>query len=123
MRQAVADHPLADARTLSTLPTDDLDRWDRNRLIATIARHPNADRTVLLGVLAQRLMMLRLPDVRPYACALALAERPELEPFEVSALNDQPGASRRMRHGVRRRLAIRPPAHRSLSSPDYADRS
>lgn len=123
VRQAVAEHPLAEAGTLSALPTDDLDRWDRNRLVATIAQHPNADRAVLLGVLAETLMLLRLPDVRPYACALALAERPELEPFEVSALNDQPGASRRMRRGVRRRLAMRPPAHRPLSSPDYANRS
>ena len=107
VRQAVAGHPLADAQTLAALMTEDLDGWDRNHLLATIARHPNADRTVLLRVLRETLALLRQPGVRPYAAALALAQRPELDPDEILVLVDQPGASRRMRHGLRRHLARR----------------
>jgi hypothetical protein len=108
VRQAVAGHPLADARTLAALSTEDLDRWDRNQLLATIARHPNADRVVLLRVLRETLVLLQQPDTRPYGSVLALAQRTELNPDEILVLVDQPGASRRMRHGLRRRLAMRP---------------
>ena len=84
VRQAVAEHPLADARTLASLPTDDLDRWDRYHLLATIARHPNTDRMVLCQVLRDTLALLQQRDARPYAAALALAQRPELSPSKPS---------------------------------------
>jgi hypothetical protein len=107
VRKAVAEHPHADAQTLAALPTEDLSRWSRNHLLVTIARHPNADRTVLLRVLGETRMLLKQPDGRPYAAALALAQRPELDLAEILTLADQPNASRRMRRGLRRNLAAR----------------
>ncbi|MDP9795312.1 hypothetical protein J2S43_003824 [Catenuloplanes nepalensis] len=44
---------------------------------------------------------------RPYAAALALAERPELTSAEILTLTGRPGASRRMIRGLHARLASR----------------
>ncbi|MEU6074112.1 hypothetical protein [Micromonospora sp. NPDC047074] len=115
VRMAVAEHPLADAHTLATLSTEDLGGWDRRCLLATIARHPNADRMVLLRVLGETRALLRQPGGRPYAAALALAKRPELAAEEILTLATQPGASRRMRRGLRRNLAARTCACGSMS--------
>ncbi|MFD0746093.1 hypothetical protein ACFQ1L_32785 [Phytohabitans flavus] len=110
VRKAVAAHPLADAQILTALlRTEDLDRWDRCYLLATVAHHPNADRTVLLRVVRQTLALLRQPNGRPYATALALAQRPELDPAEILILAKQQGASHRMRRGLLRNLAARIP--------------
>ncbi|BCB88702.1 hypothetical protein [Phytohabitans suffuscus] len=110
VRKVVAQHLLADAQTLAVpLPTEDLDRWDRCHVLASIACHPNADRTVLRRVLRETLALLREPDGRPYAAALALARRPELDPEEILIFAEQQGASRRMRRGLLRNLAARDP--------------
>ena len=40
VRVAVAAHPLASSATLAVLATTELDPWDRNHVLATIASHP-----------------------------------------------------------------------------------
>ncbi|GAA1658714.1 hypothetical protein [Actinoplanes couchii] len=109
VRSAVAQSPLADATTLAAVSLDGLDRWTRNSILAAIARHHNADRAALLGVLRETCALLHQPDERPFAAALALARRTELSETEVLHLIDQPNASRRMARGVRRALAEREP--------------
>jgi hypothetical protein len=83
------------------------DRWPRNCLMRVVAQHPEADRAVLLKVLQEITALLRQLDARPYAAAIALASRPELDPHEVRRLQRLPGASRRMGRGVERTLARR----------------
>ncbi|MCU7820950.1 hypothetical protein KSNIM_04580 [Kitasatospora sp. DSM 101779] len=77
-----------------------------NRLLLLLAEHPGADRTVLRAVLdatAERLA----EGERPYAAALAPAGRTGLDVSEVRILGGLPGASARLRSGLRRRLAAR----------------
>ncbi|WP_430785836.1 hypothetical protein [Actinoplanes sp. G11-F43] len=107
VRDAVAHSPRADAATLAAIPLADLNRWTRNRVLAAIARHPNANRGTLLHVLRETSAALERPGERPYAAALALATRPELAEAEVSPLMTRPNASRRMAGGLRRALATR----------------
>ena len=61
----------------------------------------------MLRVLQETVALLNQANARPYAAALALARRGELHADEVLVLTRQPGASRRMRRGVRRNLAAR----------------
>jgi hypothetical protein len=107
VRSAVAACPRADAAALAAVPTDDLDRWTRNEVLLAIARHPNADRAVLLSVLDRTSALLGRPGERPFAAAMALARRTELGAEEVLALTRRPGASSRMTRGVRRMLSER----------------
>ena len=102
VRHAVAACPRSDAATLAAVVTEDLDRWTRNSVLAAIAGHPNADRSVLLTILDRTRVLLGRPDERPFAAAIALARRPELNPAEILGLVDQPYSSRRMARGVRR---------------------
>jgi hypothetical protein len=107
VRYAVATCPRADSRTLAAVLTDDLDRWTHYSVLAAIARHPNADRPVLLTILSRTRDLLSQLDERPFAAALALARRPELSTAEILDLVDRPNSSRRMARGVRRALADR----------------
>ncbi|MEH0937321.1 hypothetical protein [Micromonospora psammae] len=107
VRLAVAMDMRTSAATLIQLLAGQFDHWDRNHLLRLIAQHPQADRKVLLKVLQETEVLLRRADIRPYAAAIALASRQELEPHLVRRLNDLPGASRRMRRGVERALARR----------------
>ncbi|WP_372450951.1 hypothetical protein [Actinoplanes flavus] len=109
VRSAVARSPIANAATLAAVSLDGLDRWTRNSILIAIARHPNADRSTLLGVLIETRALLNQPNERPFAAALALARRAELSESEVLGLIEQPNASRRMARGVRRALAEREP--------------
>lgn len=107
VRSAVAESPRSDATTLAAVCLDGLDRWTRNSILIATARHPNADRSTLLGVLRATRALLNQPGERPFAAALALARRTELGETEVLELLDQPNASRRMARGVRGGLAGR----------------
>ncbi|BCJ39036.1 hypothetical protein Athai_65390 [Actinocatenispora thailandica] len=108
VRRAVAQDPRTDAVALTELLVGEFDTWEHNCLLRLVAQHPRADRAVLLTVLTDTADLLNQPDARPYAAAIALAGRPELEPHEVRLVQRQPGASRRMRRGVERALARRP---------------
>jgi hypothetical protein len=107
VRVAVAQHPRAEAAALAELLTGPLDPWDANHLYRLVAEHPNADRAVLLRVLARTEDLLRSGS-RPYGAAIALAVRPELTPDEVDRLRYLPGASRRLRRGLTRVRTHRP---------------
>ena len=107
VRRAVARCPRSDPATLAAVVIDELDRWTRNSVLAAIAGHPNADRRVLLTILSRTRALLAQPDERPFAAALALAQRSELSPAEVLDLVGQPNSSRRMARGIRRRLSER----------------
>ncbi|MER5332058.1 hypothetical protein [Micromonospora sp. NPDC002717] len=105
VRLAVAKDIRTGAATLTELLGGEFDRWDRHHLLRLVAQHPHADRGVLLKVLQEIEVLLRQPDARPYAAAIALAGRRELKPHEVRRLHGLPGASQRMRRGVERALA------------------
>ncbi|MCW2862622.1 MAG: hypothetical protein JWP48_4330 [Actinoallomurus sp.] len=109
--QAVASHPRTPAHLLGELCSKRDSAWNDNRLLRLIVEHPNADRGVLLTVLGELESRLRTSTIRPFAAALALADRPELTPEEVEPLAALPGASARMRRGLRRRLAQRQRVH------------
>ena len=105
--QALASNPHTPTGTLNELRSRHDSTWNDNRLLALIARHHNADRTVLLSVLNAVGVKLGTPDDRPFAAALALADRPELTTTEVERLGTLPGASARLRQALRRRLEQR----------------
>jgi hypothetical protein len=79
VRRAVAEELRTDAGTLAKFVTSEPDRWDRNYVLKTIAGHPHADRTVLLRVLHVTVALLNQDNARPYAAALALARRGQLQ--------------------------------------------
>ncbi|MCT2279062.1 hypothetical protein M3G91_15700 [Micromonospora chalcea] len=108
VRLAVAMDIRTSTATLVELLAGKFDHWDRNHLLQLVAQHPQADRGVLLKVLQETEVLLGMADTRPYAAAIVLASRQELEPHEVRRLKCLPGASRRMRRGVERALARRP---------------
>ncbi|MBO2460615.1 hypothetical protein [Actinomadura violacea] len=108
MWQALASNLRTPAQVLLELCSQRDSAWNDNRLLRLIAEHPNADREVLLKVLAELEALLLTSTSRPYAAVLALAVRQELEPDELQRLATLPGASARMRTGLRRRLTARP---------------
>jgi hypothetical protein len=105
--QALAANPRTSADVLTRLCTQRSSTWNDNRLLSLIARHPHADRGVLLEVLGQLKARLTATESRPYAAVLALADRSEIDPAEVGVLALLPGASARMRRGLQRRIAER----------------
>lgn len=107
--QALAANPGTPARVLGDLCSRRDSAWNDGRLLHLLAEHPRADRAVLLAVLAEVEARLLTSASRPYAAVLALAARRELKPEEVRRLAALPGASARMRAGLRRRLAGREP--------------
>lgn len=107
--QALAANPHTPACVLGELCSKSDSAWNDSRLLRLLAEHPNATRDVLLNVLAELEACLLTSTSRPYAAVLALAARPELAPKELQNLAALPGASARMRAGLRRRLAERPP--------------
>jgi hypothetical protein len=111
--QRLASNPSTPARVLCELCSKGDSVWNDNRLLRLIAEHPNADRAVLLNVLAEPEVRLQSSTSRPYAAVLTLAARRELEQEEVQRLAALPGASARMRAGLRRRLAERDSARDS----------
>jgi hypothetical protein len=102
---ALAANPRTPADVLARLSEQHSSTWNDNRLLLLLARHPNADRNVLLKVLGE--LKTRLAIGRPYAAVLALAGRAEIDPDEVRLLGILPGASARMRRGLERRIAER----------------
>lgn len=104
---ALAANPRTPADVLTRLCMQRDSTWNDNRLLLLIARHPHADRDVLLAVLGQLKALLSTCESRPYAAVLALATRAEITPEDVQALALLPGASARMRRGLRRRIAER----------------
>jgi hypothetical protein len=105
--EALAANPRTPADVLARLCVKHSSPWSDSRRLLLIARHPRADRTVLLGVLGQLRARLTVSESRPYAAVLALAGRPEIDAEEVQALGLLPGASARMRRGLKRRIGER----------------
>ncbi|WP_216858508.1 hypothetical protein [Actinomadura verrucosospora] len=105
--QALASNPRTPACVLLKLCSQRDSPWNDSRLLRLLAEHPNADREVLLKVLVELEARLLTSTSRPYAAVLALAVRQELEPDELQRLAALPGASSRMRTGLRRRLSER----------------
>jgi hypothetical protein len=104
---ALAANPRTPADVLTRLCMQRDNTWNDNRLLLLIARHPHADRDVLLAVLSRLKALLTIGESRPYAAVLALATRAGITPEDVQALALLPGASARMRRGLRRRIAER----------------
>ncbi|TDC25419.1 hypothetical protein E1265_07120 [Streptomyces sp. 8K308] len=105
--RAVAANPHTPAIVLLELCAARSTAWSDNELLHLLARHPQADRAVLLAVLNAAAEKLTEGE-RPYAAVLALAERIELTTTEVSPLGALPGASARLRRGLAHRLTARP---------------
>lgn len=104
--QALAANPGTPPDVLGRLRSQRDSVWNDNLLLARIAGHPRADRAVLLGLIDELGDRLSAGD-RPFAAVLALAERAELTRDEVLSLAGLPGASARLRRGIRSRLARR----------------
>ncbi|MES9536317.1 hypothetical protein [Actinomadura sp. NPDC000600] len=107
--QALASNPRTPVDVLADLSSKRDSAWNDGLLLRLLAEHPNADREVLLRVMAEIEARLLSSTTRPYAAVLALATRQELQPDELHHLAALPGASARMRTGLRRRLAERTP--------------
>ncbi|MEU5682868.1 hypothetical protein DEJ48_05305 [Streptomyces venezuelae] len=104
--QALAANPATAPDTLLELSTAGDSGWNDNRLLCLLAVHPRADRAVLRAV--RDAVAVKLAEgERPYAAALALAERPELAAEEVRQLAGLRGASARLRGRIERSLAGR----------------
>jgi hypothetical protein len=104
---ALAANPRTPGDVLTHLCMKRDSTWNDNHLLLLLARHPRADRDVLLAVLGQLKALLTTAESRPYAAVLALATRGEISPEDVQVLGLLPGASARMRRGLRRRIAQR----------------
>ena len=104
--QALAANPHTPPDVLGELCSHRDSTWNDHHLLTLIANHPKADRAVLLSVLREIQTRLTTGD-RPFAAALALAERPDLTYDEILQLASLPGASRRLRRGLRSRLSQR----------------
>ncbi|MEV7216457.1 hypothetical protein AB0O31_25620 [Kitasatospora cineracea] len=108
VRQAVAANPGTRADALFVLAARCRDvpaehgPWNDGALLHLLARHPATDRPALLAVLDAAAARLAA-GARPYAAVLALAGRPE----ELLPLGCLPGASARLRAGLRRALSAR----------------
>ncbi|MCG5119795.1 MULTISPECIES: hypothetical protein [Streptomyces] len=109
--QALATNPHTPSAALVELAGARDSPHNDNGLLRLLAERPDAGPVVLRATLAAVAAKLAEGE-RPYAAVLALAGRPELDPAEVAALGTLPGASARLRRGLARRLADRPPAYR-----------
>lgn len=104
--QALAKNPYTPPDALVALASARSDAWNDHRLLSLLALHPSADPAVPAAVL-EAVTGLLAKGARPYAAALALAARPEVEPARAMALGALPGASARLRRGLRGRLGLR----------------
>ncbi|MFJ6012879.1 hypothetical protein [Streptomyces sp. NPDC092952] len=101
--QALAANPHTPPEALQQLSAARDSVWNDNRLLRLLADHPRADQAVLRAVLEAVAAKLDAGE-RPYAAALALADRPELDADEVRRLGSLRGASARLRHRLGLRL-------------------
>ncbi|MGW1067068.1 hypothetical protein ACWD4F_21440 [Streptomyces aureus] len=104
--QALAANPHTPPAVLLDLTAARDSAWNDNKLLRLLAEHPSADAAVLRAVLDAVATKLEEGE-RPYAAALALADRPELEPDDVARLGTLHGASPRLRRRLTSRLDLR----------------
>lgn len=104
--QALAANPHTPPVALQELSTARDSVWNDNKLLRLLAEHPGAEPVVLRAVLHAVAAKLEEGE-RPYAAALALADRLELEVDEVRKLGTLRGASARLRHLLDLRLSVR----------------
>ncbi|MET8102375.1 hypothetical protein ABZV29_39045 [Streptomyces sp. NPDC005236] len=104
--QALAANPHTPPEALQELSTARDSVWNDNKLLRLLAEHPGANPVVLRAVLEAVTAKLEEGE-RPYAAALALADRLELEVDEVRRLGTLRGASARLRHLLNLRLSVR----------------
>lgn len=108
VREAVAEHPSTRTQTLHALIPAELANWNDRALLVRIVRHRNADRTVFSTALTRVRGALDAGQ-RPYAVAIALAERGALTPDQAHELGTHTGASARLRHGLTKAIATHQP--------------
>ncbi|MFD4791166.1 hypothetical protein ACFWN1_29810 [Streptomyces sp. NPDC058459] len=104
--QALAVNPATGPGTLLELSAAQDRAWNDNRLLCLLAKHPSADRTVLLAV-RDAVAAKLAKGARPYAAVLALAGRTELTAAEVRQLGTLRGASARLHSQLDRHLELR----------------
>ncbi len=104
--QALATNPHTPPEALQELSAARDSVWNDNKLLRLLADHPSANPVVLRAVLEAVAAKLDEGE-RPYAAALALADRLELEVDEVRKLGTLRGASARLRHLLNLRLSAR----------------
>lgn len=104
--QALATNPHTPPEALQELSAARDSVWNDNKLLRLLADHPSANLVVLRAVLEAVAAKLDEGE-RPYAAALALADRLELEVDEVRKLGTLRGASARLRRLLNLRLSAR----------------
>ncbi len=126
VRIAVVEHPATPVETLRAIATAD-HGGDEHTVLRELAFHPAADAVVLDRVLARARVMLA-EGRRPYSVVIALAERGVVPPDVAVELGRLPGASARLRRGLRRALvrasrAVGEPAAGGAGGADGAGRA
>ena len=107
VHDAIAQHPHATAAILLAVVPRELRNWGHHSLLRKIIAHPAADEAVL-ALAHTRVAEALTSGYRPYSVAIALAQRGVLTAGDVEALGRLPGASARLRHGLRRAVAAGP---------------
>ena len=107
VQEAVAEHPNATATVLLAVMPVELRNWGHHALMRKAVQHPAADDAVF-ALAHHRVAQALTNGQRPYGVAIALARRGALTAQDVEALGRLPGASARLRHGLRRTLLTHP---------------
>ncbi|MGA5820969.1 hypothetical protein ACPC54_24255 [Kitasatospora sp. NPDC094028] len=106
--QAIARNAATPTAVLAALAGRRNSDYNDNRLLCLIAAHPAATGDALDAVVDSVATLLAEGE-RPYAATLVLAARPDAAAERILALGRLPGASARLRRGITRALAARPP--------------
>ncbi|MFJ7243232.1 hypothetical protein ACIQWA_01165 [Kitasatospora sp. NPDC098652] len=104
----IVRNPAAPLDLLVTLSVRRHSTWNDNHLLWLLAAHPAVTGEALDGLVELVAERLREGE-RPYAAVLLLARRPESTEERLNRLGHLPGASSRLRRGISRALAARPP--------------
>src|SRR5215472_18506759 len=102
-KEAVAEHRNTRPETLVALVPDTIHGWGEYRLLRMIVSHPAANAEVW-AMARERVYESLTAGYRPFCLAITLARRGDLTPEDVHALGRLPGASARLRRGLRRAM-------------------
>lgn len=101
--EAVAEHPRATAAVLLACVPGELRTWSDHSILRKVIAHSSADGAVL-ALARERVAQALVAGRRPYGSAIALARRGALDLEDAESFGRLPGASARLRRGLRRTI-------------------